>query len=139
MQDILQSDLDDGDKATLLTSYNTKHKDQMDAANAMAAFEAGALRVDPYSSDGREMVDNMFGEIAKTLPPEQIQATTEEIVLQTGIVPSAALNAIRAGIHSQNVQDVMLALQSAQRISATDPAALSRRDGGGEVQRAADD
>lgn len=131
--------LTDAHKADLLASYRTKNEESIQTADALAAFEAGALRVDPYDSKGKKTVDNMFKEIAKTVSPEDIQATTEDIVRQTGVVPQQALNAIRGGLTSQNVQEVAAAAQAAQRLSAVDSAALSRRDGGSEAQTAADD
>lgn len=131
--------LNDAHKADLVASFRSKNKDRLATADALAAFKAGALQVDPYDSEGRKTVDNMFGEIAKTVPADQVQQTTEAIVRQTGVVPKAALNAIRGGLTSQNVSEVQAAAQSAQRLSVVDPAALGRRDGGKDVQDAADD
>ena len=131
--------LNDAHKADLISAFRSKNQDRIATADALAAFEAGALRVDPYEADGKKTVDNVFSELTKSVPAEQLQATTEDIVQQTGIVPKAALNAIRGGLTSQNVAEVQAAAQSAQRLSTVDPAALSRRDGGKEVQDAADD
>ncbi|KFB11027.1 hypothetical protein [Nitratireductor basaltis] len=137
---ILQDEiLSDAHKADLLKSYRSKNEERIATADALAKFEAGALRVDPYDSKGKNTVDNVFKEMAKTVPVEDLQSTAEEIVRQTGVVPQAALNAIRGGLESQNIAEVAAAAQSAQRLASVDPAALSRRDGGKAVQDAADD
>jgi hypothetical protein len=60
-------------------------------------------------------------------------------VQQTGVVPQSVLNSIRKGLTDTNVANVEAAAQQAARIAAINPAALSRRDGGSEVQKRADD
>jgi hypothetical protein len=60
-------------------------------------------------------------------------------VRQTGVVPQPVVNEIRKGISSGNAQVAAQAAQAAQRFATVDPSALSRADGGSEVQKAADD
>lgn len=130
--------LDDGQKATLLNSYDAKFKELRATADAMQAFAAGNLRVDPFASDGKKVVDNLFDAAVKD-SPDRIQPLTEELVRQTGVVPNSAMSLIRQGLVSTNITDVANAAQAAQRISTINPDVLGRRDGGGEVQTAADD
>jgi len=138
-QDILDSRLDDGDKAALINSYVAKRGEEVATAQALDQFSSGALKVDPYDTKGRDTVDNVYGAILTGVPQEQIVPVTEELVRQTGVVPKQALSAIRQGIESQDPNQVAMALQAAQRIATVNPAALARRDGGQTVQDAADD
>lgn len=131
--------VDNGDKATLINSLNAKLKDTVDTAAAVQAFAGGALRVDPYAADGKKTVDNVYDALSKVAAPEQTQSLTEELVRQTGTVPSSALNQLRVGLTSTNVADVEAAAQAAQRIFSINPAALERRDGGSQVQQMAND
>lgn len=131
--------LDNGDKAALINTFNTKMEESGNVAAALQQFAAGQLMVDPFDEKARKTVDKMYDRALTAVPPEQVQPLTEEVVRQTGVVPKAAMNAIRAGVQSTDIGSVTAALQAAQRLSAVNPAALSRRDGGGEVQGLADD
>lgn len=131
--------LRDDDKATLLRRFRDRRKEAIATDQAVELFHGGQLRVDPYSSDGKKTVDNVWKELSKTTPPDQLQASTEELVRQTGAVPQPVVNLIRRGLTSTNVEDIVQAAQAAQRLATVDPAALARRDGGSEAQKAADD
>ncbi|SET74986.1 hypothetical protein [Paracoccus homiensis] len=132
--EILSADIDDGDKATLITSRKTKFKEVAQTATDVAAFQAGRLIVDPYSGEGRKRADALFGEMAKTIPEGQSSLPMiEGIVEQTGIVPSSVSGALRMGLTSRDPAQVQQALMMGQRIDAIDPHAMGRRDGGGQV------
>lgn len=138
-QEILSANIDDGDKATLLKALNTKLKEEGNASEAIAQFAAGTLTVDPFDDKGRKTVDAVYDRTLANTPAEQVQSVTEEMVRQTGVVPKAAVNALRGGIQSTDAGQVLAALQSAQRLSTVNPAAFGRRDGGGEIQKSVDD
>jgi len=131
--------IDNGQKATLINSLNSKMKEFGDTAAAIQAFASGGLTVDPYDAKGKETVDNVYSTATKSLAPEQVRPITEEIVRQTGVVPKQVLSGIRQGLTSNDPMQIEQAAQAAQRISTINPAALSRRDGGSEVQKIADD
>lgn len=131
--------LDNGDKAALVNSYNEKMKEGIATAEAIRLFSDGNLSVDPFDEKGRKTVDSVYDTSVKAIAPEQVQPLTEELVRQTGVVPQGALNSIRAGVQATDVAQVTASLQAAQRISQINPAALGRRNGGNEIQTAADD
>lgn len=129
--------LDDGDKATLLNSYNEKNKELRETQAAVQAFRAGVLAVDAYSADGRKSVDAVWNAAATVTPTEQIQPVISDIVRQTGIWPAPVMSAVRGDLSSRNVQAVARAAAFASELNAIDPAALGRRDGGKEILDAA--
>lgn len=138
--DILNNPLlDDGQKSARLGQFREQRKDSLATAEAIKLFSEGNLRVDPYDTSGRKTVDNAWNEVSKAVPQEKLQPAVEEMVRQTGVVPQGVVNEIRQGLTSTDLQMVMQAAQTAQRISTVDPAALGRRDGGSDVQKAADD
>lgn len=136
---ILGSALNDGDKATMLNKFRTERKDEIAAMETIASLNARTFEGDPYDTDTRKNIDNVAEELKKRATPEQYQLAAEEIVRQSGIVPKDVVNAIRKGLESTNAAEVAAAAQQAARLSAVDPAALGRRDGGKEAQNAADD
>lgn len=138
-EQILSSGMTDSDKATLISALRSRQGDQIATAEAVAAFQAGGLTVDPYSTDGRKRVDAVGDVISKAVPPDQQQAANEELVRQSGTLPQSVLNKIRAGADSQVAADVEAAMQAASRFAKINPAALGRREGGDAIQRKVDD
>lgn len=136
---ILGSNLNDGDKAMFLRRFQETRKDEIAAMETIAALNGRSLSVDPFDSDARKNIDNAAGLIKKQATPEQYQLAAEEITRQSGIVPKDVVNAIRKGLESKNPAEVAAAAQQANRLSQIDPAALGRRDGGKEAHNAADD
>lgn len=131
--------LTDAHKADLVSALRSRQGENMATGDAMRLFSEGNLNVDPYDPKGKKTVDGVWDNVSKAIPPEQLQPTMENLVRQTGTVPQQAVNMIRRGLNSPNVQEIVAAAQAAQRVSSIDPAALGRRDGGGEAQTAADD
>lgn len=135
-----EASLDDGQKAILLNSFNEQQKGAMAVANAMPLFAAGQMGdvVDPYSTEGKKLVDGVAAQLGQTVPQDQLQGQIESLVRQTGVVPSATFNGIRAGLTSTNVAEVAAAASFASRIDTINPAILDRQTGGADVQKAAD-
>ncbi|WP_457813219.1 hypothetical protein [Sinorhizobium meliloti] len=138
---ILSSPLLDDDKAQLIKSYNEANEASMAVGRALPLLREGRLgdAIDPYDSKGKKLVDDIYDKTSSAVGEDQRQPLAEEIVQQTGVVPQSVLNSIRKGLTDTNVANVEAAAQRAARIAAINPAALSRRDGGSEVQKRADD
>lgn len=126
--------LDNGDRATLLTSLDAKTKEVREIAAAVQSFGAGVMRVDPYSSEGKKAVAGVEKFILEKTPPEQQLGLIAELTRQSGAVPPRSLNGIRVGLESTNTQAVVTAAETAMQLYAIDPAALARGDGGAGVR-----
>lgn len=131
--------LDVGDKAKHLKAYRTEMESAVSAAASMAAFSSGSFAPDPYDEKGRKAADDLFDNVRTSVTPDRVLPAAEEITRQSGIVPKPVVNALRAASESENPQEVAQALQQAARFSQINPAALSRRDGGGQLQGRVDD
>ncbi|TPJ70458.1 hypothetical protein [Mesorhizobium sp. B2-6-7] len=131
--------LNDGDKASLLRSFNEQNKGTIQLQGDLSALQGGTLSLDPYASDDKKRADNLYSAAAGKVPLEQQAGLATTIIQQTHVVPQPIINDMRRGLSSQNPGQVIAAAQTAQKISSFDPAALGRRDGGSEVQKAADD
>jgi len=105
----------------------------------LTALTGNGLALDPYASKDKTRADNLYSAATRGLEPSQSAAIASAIIQQTGVVPQPVVNDIRKGLSSTSLPDVVSAAQTAQRISSYDPAVLARRDGGGDVQKAADD
>lgn len=138
-QEILNAiHIDNGQRATLIEKLRTRQGDNTRIAEAVAAFQSGNLKSDPYSSDDRKIVDGVYDAIQKSVPQEQVQTVTEDLIAQSGIVPQKVHNSIRAGLESTVPSEVEAALTRADRIAQINPSILGRRDGGAEIQKKAD-
>lgn len=131
--------LNDGDKATLIRSVRSQNETANVVQADLTALTGNSLALDPYASNDKKRADNLYAAATNGLSPDQSAAIASAIIQQTGVVPQPVLNDLRRGLTSQSAADVMAAAQSAQQISSFDPAVLARRDGGNEVQKAADD
>jgi hypothetical protein len=131
--------LNNGDKASLLRSFNEQNKGAIQIQTDLTALNSNSLSLDPYSSDDKKRADNLYSAAAGKVPLEQQAGLATSIIQQTHVVPQPIINDMRRGLSSTNPAQVVAAAQTAQKISAFDPAALGRRDGGSEVQKAADD
>jgi hypothetical protein len=131
---INDSVLDEGDKAKLLNSYTSKFKDALETRQAVSAFQAGQLAIDPYDSNGKKLVDSVWKSISSSVDKGHISASLEDLVKQTGIVPQPVVNAIRGELVGNSPQAIASAAQLAVRLNAIDPAALERRGGGKEAR-----
>jgi len=131
--------LTDGDKATLIRSFRTQNETNLQVQADLTALTGNGLALDPYASKDKTRADNLYSAATRGLEPSQSAAIASAIIQQTGVVPQPVVNDIRKGLSSTSLPDVVSAAQTAQRISSYDPAVLARRDGGGDVQKAADD
>ena len=129
--------LDNGDKATLVSALTSKQGEALKTQEAVTAFQAGKLAIDPYDGDGRKLVDGVWNTIATTVDPAKIRPAMEDLVRQSGIVPAPVANALRTDLSSGNIKNVAAAAQLAVSLRAIDPAAFERRDGGKEISDAA--
>jgi hypothetical protein len=132
---ILGSDLGDGDKATLLSKFRTKNEDEGVVTSTLQGLADRSLNVSPYDPKATKAIDTISERTEKGGSPEQFVQSSEEIVRQTGIVPKPYLNRLRQGLESTNVQEVGTAAELARRLYQTDPAALGRREGGEGVEK----
>lgn len=131
--------LNDGDKASLLRSWESENKGALQVQSDLTALNGNALKLDPYASDDKARADKLYTAAAQGVSTEQAGAIATAIIQQTGVVPQPIMNDMRRGLSSQNPAQVIAAAQTAQKISAYDPAILGRRDGGSDVQKSADD
>jgi hypothetical protein len=130
--------LKDGDKAELIRAVRSANEGANVIQSDLTSLASGSLALDPYASKDKTRADNLYSEAVKRAP-DQAGAVAGEIIQQTGVVPQPVVNTIRKGISSANPSDVVQALQLGQKIATMDAAALGRRDGGTEVQKAVDD
>lgn len=131
--------LNDGDKATLIRSFRSQNETALQVQTDLTALTGNSLALDPYASKDKTRADNLYSAATQGLSNDQSAAIASAIIQQTGVVPQPVVNDIRRGLTSTSLPDVVSAAQAAQRISSYDPAVLARRDGGGDVQKAADD
>jgi len=133
---ILGSSLNDGDKASFLTKFNTDQSNQRDATAIMQGMSDGTLKLDPFDTKDKGRIDNAYDLTTRSDMFDKDHAAAS-LVKSYGIVPDGYLHALRGGLESRDPASVAAAAQKALRISQIDPNALSRREGGQAVQDAA--
>lgn len=138
-EQIYAAGLKDSDTLAALKALESRQKDNILTADAVAAFQSGTLKVDPYSSDDRKKVDAIGKMIETVVPEDQRQANVEKLVSQTGSVPETYFNKIRAGLDSQIPNDFGQAMEMAYRLNQANPIAFGRSAGGDAIQKKVND
>lgn len=137
-QEILDNpSLDNGDRASLITSLKSRQGEIIETQKAISDFQAGNLTVDPYSDSGKKVVDRVWSTIATKIEPKQRLAMVEEVTRQAGVVPTPVVHAVRSDLVSDQVATVANAANLASRLRAINPAALERQPGGKDILDAA--
>jgi hypothetical protein len=135
--DILGSDLGDGDKASLINTLRERTQKTQDMTAFMEGLRNGTKITNPFDTKTQGFVDDAFDATVGG-NRDAAQPIAEELASKTGIAPKGYLGQVRADLMSGNPQAVLGALQQAQRLRSTSPTALSR-DGGKAVEDAAID
>lgn len=138
--DILNNPIiDNGDKAVLVDKYDTSMKEGMAIGQALPMFEQGRLGevVNPYSEQGKKLVNGIANTLSQTVAPDKQQGMMEELTRQAGYVPQPYFDGIRRGIQSGDPMAVAGAASAASRINQINPNILGRSENGAAIQSAA--
>lgn len=122
--------IDDGDKATLINTFNEKNKDALETSANVAAFQAGKLVIDTYSEADRKANDNVWRALADGAEQSQVQPLLFKLIEQTGTVPTRVGSVLRANLASREEDATIFALDVGKRISTINAGALGRMAGG---------
>lgn len=130
--------LGQGQKASLLKSYQSSMKAQDTLVSDLGSIQTGTFSGDPYNNDFQKRNDNVADFVMKNVSEEEQQPFFEGMIAQSGYVPQPLMNRIRVGVDSQNVADVQSALAMASRYSSINSGAISRATGGDGIQKKVD-
>lgn len=137
-QTILDANLDDGDKATLLSKWNTQQGKDADARAIVEAYSAGLVTgVNPYDADQRRMVGDAYDLLMKSTPEANRGAVTASFVSQTGIVPDQVVATTRQMLNGTTTDAVAQGLSLAKQLEDVAPNGLASVENGRELIDAA--
>jgi Phage tail lysozyme len=136
-QDILNANLTDGDKATLIRSLGTVSQSEADAQAFVQSLTAGDdVSVNPYDTDQRGVADKAFEKLASAAPPEAMASVERSFVEATGYLPKQVVSDLRLGAASEDAGQFAAAMQKADLLDRAAPQALSASEGGSDVRKA---
>lgn len=122
--------IDNGDKATLITSLRTAMKDSA-AVNAMiGAMASGRVSVNPFDSDQTRIADkaydNVMGDVSD---PAERQAVTTDFIERSGHLPKRVQAELRQGVMSPDPAVLGATLSTADAYQRVAPIAFSAFEG----------
>lgn len=127
-QNVILNDnaLDDGEKASLVTSLKSAMK-ETGAANAfLGALAQGSVSVNAFDEDQRKIADTAYGKLlGAAQSQEEQQLVTSDFVARTGYVPQKVQAELRYGASSTDPQMMATAMESALVFSNNAPAGFS--------------
>jgi hypothetical protein len=129
--DILASDLGDGDKASLINTLNERTKNTRTAADYIARVNGGG-GVNPFSEEDRKGVNLAFdaegGASGLATGDQTAYERASRYIRETGagMLPSSAAAELKAGMYSTNPTRMDQALTTADRLYRENPDAFAR-------------
>lgn len=128
--------LDNGDKATLITSLNTAMKDRGAADALIGAIANGSVSINPANSDQTKIADKAYEQMMTAAPtPESQQVVTSDFVSRTGYIPKPVQAEIRRGSASTNPAELASAMEAASVFQKNAPFSFQSFDGSGPVAK----
>lgn len=137
-QTILDSRMDDSDKATLLSKWNTQQGKDADARAVLDAYSAGLVTgANPYDSEQRKAVGDAYELLMKSTPDDQKAAVTASFVGDMGVVPEPVVSMARQALNGTTVNDVSRGLELSAKLNDVAPNGLDAVENGKELIDAA--
>lgn len=140
-QAILSSPLADDDKAQLITSWESKNKDKITAADAAERLSGGTGAFNVYDSDDRKAVglayDAAVGGGSIYDDDGKARNLAAMIYDRSGIVPKSAMSELRGGLVSGNPAKMAAAASTAAYMAGDNPEALAANEHGEDLAKAA--
>jgi hypothetical protein len=133
--------LEDADKASLLSRFREKNKETAALGDALARVASGE-GFNPYDSDDRKVAglyyDSLGGAAGLIEGDPRAAAVLQKAYADTGVVPAAALNAIRNAIDSANPAIAATGLSVASGLYDSNPEVFGPYDGGSALATASE-
>lgn len=118
--------LDDGDKASLVTSLKTAMKESGSANAMLAALAQGSVTVNAFDEDQRKIADTAYDKLLGAARSEDEQKlVTSDFVSRTGYVPKKVQSDLRYGAASTDPQMMAIAMESTMVFSKNAPAGFN--------------
>lgn len=127
--------MNNGDKRSLMASYNTTNKDKREAAQVVADV-ANGVKFNPYVSTDRKAMDSVYASrFQKTDPLEDAKAAQFVLGLSgnSGVIGNNAVASIQAAAQSGDPDRMVAAMNFAAALDQAAPGALRAATGGDEV------
>lgn len=130
------STLDNGDKATLITSLTTAMKDRGAADALIGAIANGNVSINPFDNEQVKVADKAYERIAAAAGSvENQQVVTSDFVARTGYIPKTVQADLRRGSASTNPADVAQAMEAASVLQKNAPVSFGAFDGSAGVAK----
>lgn len=128
--------LDNGDKATLITSLNSAMKDRGATDALIGAIAAGSVSVNPFNNDQTKIADKAYERMASAAGSVQDQqVVTSDFIARTGYIPQPVQAELRRGSASTNPAEVAQAMEAASVFQKNAPVSFGAFDGSSGVSK----
>lgn len=129
-----------GTRAQLVKELRTANKERRDLATGLRNLQVGPGAFNPYDANSRKEVDAVFKNTTdQNINNPQTQQEVLQIVQQSGVVPRGVMNALRSGMNSDNVQEVITAASLASSYYGVSSRSFDGADGSEKLINAATD
>lgn len=139
-QQILTDDrIDNGQRATLINSFNKEQESNAGAAEIIAAIGAGQQApINAYDADQAKVAEKAYGQMIRSLPEDQQAAGTNAFVSSTGFIPKSIEANLRNGAASTDPQTVASTMTTASVLSRLAPSNFGSMPGADGLRKKMD-
>lgn len=137
-QQILDADLTDSDKATLIRSFRANQEQEDAAQTFLRDWSNGSAReVNPYDSADRSLINDAYEELLIAVPEESRPAAAAQFIADTGVVPRQAVADVRQLLNADSLESVTQGVEQAAALYDAAPRGLDAVQNGGEIRETA--
>jgi len=127
--------IDNGDKATLINSYQAAQKENAGVNEFIQTIATGGVSVNPFNADQTKVADKAFEKMMGAADEEQVGPLVGEFAAKSGYVPKRVQADLRRGSASTDTEDVARAMQMADVLQNNAPISFNNFEGGGDVRK----
>lgn len=122
--------IDNGQRATLIKSFNDEQQSNAGVNSLIEAISAGKnVPINGFNSDETKIAEKAYKRLINTLPADQQPRAANSFIQSTGFIPKGVEADLRAGASSTSPEDVSVAMRTAQTLSRIAPTGFASMTG----------
>ncbi|WP_233426639.1 hypothetical protein [Rhizobium mongolense] len=135
---IMGSNLDNGDKASLINSLNAAMKENQGVPELIQAIGAGKGSINAFDPDQTKVAEKAYDKMVAGSSSEDRQAITSGFIAQTGYIPKAVQADLRRGAVSTDAAVMAQTMQAADVLQKNAATSFTSFEGSAGVQKKLD-
>jgi hypothetical protein len=131
--------IDNGQKATLINSFNKEQETNVGVSAIVGAIAAGKdIPINSFDTEESKVAEKAYKQFVGAVPQEQQSAASTSFIRSTGFIPKSMEADIRAGSVSTSADQVATTMQTATLLSRVAPNGFAAMTGADSIRKQMD-